>query len=58
MLLDTRISLLEGIGKCYLSSKLTKMVLLQAGSGSGLIHGKCVFSKTSRPHLERGFNKL
>lgn len=36
--------------------ELTKMVLLQAGSGSRLIHGK-YFSKTSRVHLESSFTE-
>lgn len=46
MLVDTSISLLEETGRSHLSSKLTKIVLLQAGSGSGVIPGKlfvCLF---------------
>lgn len=61
MLVDTSISLLEETGRSHLSSKLTKIVLLQAGRGSGVIPGKlfvCLFSRTCRAHLERGFNKF
>lgn len=57
MLLNTKI-LFGGNRTKFLVPKLTKMILLQAGSGSRLIHGKYVFSKTSRVHLESGFTEL